>query len=321
MTSQPNSDRAGQSVTPLFDRTVVLANSQSSRGRASNLLPSVARMFASHGVIAEIRNTTSLIDLETQTHDAIMGGAKLLFAAGGDGTLQCLVNAAFGHDVILGVIPAGGGNDFARALALPQNPLEALRMALEGEPRTVDLARARLSEGRQRLFLGGGGVGLDADTAKLSGGRFRNWPGRWRYLASAVCAYTMHKPRRVHVTIDSPAGNTPWQESILACVLNTPTFGAGIRLAPRARIDDGLLDFAFLDELSIGRLLCVLPQLALRGTLQLPRLRATQFCKLRLETETPAGFHGDGELLGFTPVEIEVVPGAVQFLAPKPARS
>jgi len=319
MTSHPYSDDPCESVTRARHATV-FGNQQAGGGKAAKLLYECKEIFRKCGISADIQITSSLDDLEARALKAVENGAQLLFAVGGDGTLQGLVNVAFGHDVVLGVVPAGGGNDFARALGLPRDPVEALLAALQGQPRKVDLARARFGDGRQRLFLGGGGIGLDAATAKFSSGHFRNWPGRARYIASAICAYTGYRPRRVRITIDSE-GSIPWQDCVLASVLNTPSFGAGIRPAPDARINDGLLDFVFLDELSIGRLLFALPQLALQGTLNLPHLRILRFRKMRIETETPAYFHGDGELLGPTPVEVEAVPNAVKFLAPKPKAS
>jgi len=134
---------------------------------------------------------------------------------------------------------------------------------------------------------------------------------------SAVRAYAGFKPQRLRAFFESSNAELPWQNSVLASVLNAPTFGAGMALAPDARIDDGLLDCAFLDELGIPRLLRLLPRLALQGSIDLPGLKRQRVRKVRIETETPAIFQGDGELIGLTPVEIEVVPGAVKFLAPK----
>ncbi len=316
MTSQTNSDGSGRGVTR-FDRAAVFANERAGHGKVQRLLPFVEQCFRKHGILAQIRTTSNSNELEPRAEEAIRDGTRLLFAAGGDGTLQGLVNVSFGYDVVLGVIPTGGGNDFARALGLPREPLAALRAALSGEPRLVDVARVRTSDGHQRLFLGGGGVGLDADTAQFAGDRYGNWPGRLRYLAAAIRAYTGYKPRRVRVTIESSNELSAWQNCVLACALNTPTFGAGIRLVPNAQINDGVLDFAFLEELGFGRLLSILPRLALQGTLNLPALRTLQFHKLWLETEPPAYFQGDGELLGITPLEIEVLPAAMKFLAPK----
>lgn len=320
MTAQPNSEHARRIVTEAGS-ALVFANMQAGRGKTRRLIPLLEQGFRNHGISAEIRTPSNSNEMESLAKDSIQRGARLLFAVGGDGTLQGLVNAAFGHDVILGVIPSGGGNDFARALGLPSEPLAALKAAITGEPRSVDLVSVRTSDVRRRLYLGGGGVGLDADTAQFAGDRYKHWPGRSRYLAAAIRAYATHKPRRVRVTFESSRDVATWQKSVLACVLNTPTFGAGIRLASNAQINDGLLDFVFLEELGLARWLRVLPQLALHGSLNIPQLRTVQFRRLYLETETPTYFQGDGELLGPTPVEIEVASGAARFLAPKLADS
>jgi len=121
MTSQSNSDGSSQSVTR-FDRAAVFVNERAGGGKAQRLFPSLNRSSAS----TEFRhrsNDANSKELESLAKEAIQGGERLLFAVGGDGTLQGLVNAAYGHDVVLGVIPAGGGNDFARALNLPREPL------------------------------------------------------------------------------------------------------------------------------------------------------------------------------------------------------
>src|SRR5438477_10095054 len=112
-------------------------------------------------------------ELEASAQDAISDGQRTLFAMGGDGTFQALANAAFGADVVLGVLPVGGGNDFAAALGLPSDPLRAAQAIVRGHPRFVDLARVRTAEGRTRLYAGGGGIGLDAQAARSASGAYR----------------------------------------------------------------------------------------------------------------------------------------------------
>jgi len=298
-------------------RAVVFFNSRSGRGKARRYLSSIEQEFCNRGISVDIIETASADDLAGHAQRQIQAGGKSLFAAGGDGTCQGLVNSAFGHDVVLGLIPTGGGNDFARALGLPLDPIAALRASLEGKPRAVDLVKVRTSDGREHFYLGGGGVGLDAAAAQYASTHYRNWRGRTRYIASAIRAFASSEPLRTRVTLESAQGESVWQSALLASVLNTPTFGAGIRLIPTAKIDDGLLNLALLEELSAGWLLRLLPQLALRGSLNLPTLRTFRVSKLRIETDPPSLFEGDGELLGMTPVEIEVVPRAMNFLAPQ----
>jgi diacylglycerol kinase (ATP) len=313
-TPAPDSDPARANR---FNRAAVFVNAQSGHRRSRALLPQIELAFRTSGVDCGIFQTASAADLANQARHQVRAGAELLFAAGGDGTLQRLVNSAFGQDVVLGIIPSGGGNDFARALGLPRDPVTALKVALSGELRAIDLVKVRTGDGRECFYLGGGGVGLDAAAAAYAGGPYRNFPGRMRYVAAALRAYFSYQPRRVRVTFESDDTDQVWQSALLASVLNTPTFGAGIRLAPGAQIDDGVFEFVFLEELRFGQLLRVLPRLALQGSINLPGLQIRRARKLRIEVDPPATFHGDGELLGSSPVEIEIVPRAMRFLAPK----
>src|SRR5260370_23041445 len=98
--------------------------------------------------------TTSAVELESSAQNAIAQGKNALFAMGGDGTFQALANAAFGADVLLGVLPVGGGNDFAAALGLPGDPLIAADAMLRGKPRVVHLLRVRTPAGLTRLSVG-----------------------------------------------------------------------------------------------------------------------------------------------------------------------
>ena len=158
---------------------------------------------------------------------------------------------------------------------------------------------------------------MDSDTAQLSSQQMRRWPGRLRYVAAAIRAFVAYAPRRVRILSDDVSIGVPWQSAIIASVLNTPSFGAGIRLIPEARIDDGFLDIAVREDLRVSELLRVLPRLISTGALTLPGLRVFRARKLRIETDPPVLFQGDGELLGYTPVDIEVSPGAANFLVPR----
>ncbi|GAC1637449.1 MAG: diacylglycerol kinase family protein [Candidatus Acidiferrum sp.] len=300
-----------------FNRAAVFANPVSGGGAVLKLLPPVEQLLHARGLSADIFLSSSAAGLESQVQREVDSGADLLISAGGDGTLHSLVNASLGRQIVYGVIPAGGGNDFARALGLPLRPILALELALAGELKSVDLVKVRNAAGVVRIYLGGGGVGLDSDAAELSRQRMRFWPGRLRYIAAAVCAFASYPARRIRILTDDAATEVPWQQAMIASVLNTPSFGAGIRLVPDAKIDDGLVDVAVRGRLGMGELLRVLPRLIATGSLSLPGLRVFRARKLRIETEPPVLFQGDGELLGYTPVEIDVLPGFATFLVPK----
>ena len=268
---------------------------------------------------AEFISAESARELESRAKDAIRGGTRLLVAFGGDGTFQSLVNAAYGADVVLGIVPGGGGNDFADALGLPKDPVAAARVILTGSARCVDLARARTGDGRERIYVGGGGLGIDAEAARHASGSFRGLPGRSRYIASALRALAAHG--RLEVRAEFPGSELQPIEAnaMVAAVLNTPTYGAGIRLAPDAQIDDGWLDFAIVEAMSKFSVVGLLPRLAKSGELRTPHLKQFKIHSVRLTAEPLSLFHGDGEILGPPPVEIEVVPKAIRVLTPSHA--
>jgi len=104
---------------------------------------------------------------------------------------------------------------------------------------------------------------------------------------------------------------------LLASVLNTPSYGAGIRLAPEAEVDDGLLDLVLVENRNVLSALTLLPRLMTTGELRARRMERVRVQRVRLTADRAAEFHGDGEILGPAPVEIEVLPRAVRILAPR----
>lgn len=300
---------------------VVLVNPLAGGGRARRYLPAIQRLFSEQKVRAEFVFTESAEKLELRAGEAIQAGKRVLLAMGGDGTLQALVNGAQGQDVVLGILPTGGGNDFAAALGLPKGPIAAARAVLEGKPRWVDLLRARTADGRTRWYVGGGGVGLDAESARYSAGAYARVPGRLRYIAAglrALCAF-----EALAVRAEFPGESHPDVEAqvLLAGALNTPSYGAGLRLAPEARIDDGLLTAIFVKKLSAAQVLAAVPRLMTRGDLPEAYVTRVSAARVRLSADRKCLFHGDGEILGPAPVEIEVVPRAVRILAPVAAQA
>ena len=295
---------------------VVYVNPNAGNGRAVSGLPRIRKVFAAASVPAEFISVGSTQDLEANALAAIQSGKRLLFALGGDGTFQALANATYGSDVVLGILPAGGGNDFAAALQLPADLVAAAETILRGRPMRVDLARERTAEGRVRLYLAGGGLGIDAEAARYANETFRCMPGRSRYIASALWAFCGY--RAIGVTAEFPGSHLPSMEvnSLLAAVLNTPTYGSGIRLAPGARLDDGWLDAVMVEDLSAFQVLQLLPRLLKSGELRTPHVHRVRVQAVKFATDRPCMFHGDGEILGPTPVVIEVLPQAVRVLVP-----
>ena len=298
------------------EKILVLVNPAAGRGRSHEVQRRVADYLSRCGCQADFIQSQASEDFERRAEEGVTAGYRTIVALGGDGTFQHLVKATLGADVALGFFPAGGGNDVALALGLPRDAVVAAHMFLHSQPRRVNILRARFSDGHSSVYVGGGGLGLDAEAAQYANGRFRRLPGAARYVAGALWALAAFQPFHAEVEIDGElvvAGDPPL---LLAAAVNTPTYGAGVKIAPTAEVDDGLLDLILVRQLSWTRLLEIIPVVLRTGDLREPEVRRFRARRVRLRADRPALFHGDGEVLGQAPVEIENLPGAIRVVAP-----
>jgi diacylglycerol kinase (ATP) len=296
---------------------LLLVNPIAGGGRAAVVVHELREFAHRRGWEVEICITACAEELVAKAREAAAAGRRRIFVLGGDGTFQLFMNAVSDYpEIILGVIPAGGGNDLAAALGLPPDPVAAAALLVDGEICELDVVKVRTADGRERLYSGGGGVGLDAEAARYANGAYRKVRGRLRYVLAALRALFGFHSVRVRIVIGCPETESVQATVLLAGVLNTPSFGAGIDLAPGARMDDGKLEVVLVEDLSVFEILALLPAFALRGDLNTKRVRRFSTACVRIETESPCWFQGDGELLGMTPVQISVVPRAIRILRP-----
>lgn len=289
-------------------------------GRAERNLRRVRLVFDRMETNTEFVIAENAADMEARVREEIRGGARLLFAMGGDGTVQAVVNAICaermpGSEIALGILPSGGGNDFAAALGLPKDPVKAATALPKMTLRSLDALRARTGDGKTRMFLGGGGAGLDVEAVHHACGAYRKWPGRSRYLASALRAWREFKPLGVRVEFPEDGQPAIDSRAMIAAVMNTPSYGAGLRLAPDARIDDELLDIAILKNLKTAEAVRAIPRLFASGSLPDGYFIRRKARAVILRTDRACEFHGDGEILGPLPVRVDVVPKAIQVFA------
>src|SRR5579884_1808298 len=254
----------------------VVGNRLAGRGRALRLGPGLERWFARRGQAVTFFWPGSREELRELARRAAAAGQKRLVVLGGDGTLFDVVNATNGLGMELGVVPAGDANDVARAIGVPRHPLSAAELLIEGRALPIDLVRARTGGGRDWVYVGVGGAGLDAEAARLASVRFRRLAGMWRYLAGALVA--LRGGVRFEARIDWDGQCWRGVASMIA-VANAPAYGGGIRIAPGARMDDGLLDVVVVGPIEWRKAWRALPRLAWTGEiqgLQLCRFRARQ---------------------------------------------
>jgi YegS/Rv2252/BmrU family lipid kinase len=295
--------------------TLVIVNPAAGGGRALRAEARVAKLLRMRGHAADFTRSKSSEDLREQSERGAREGYRYAVALGGDGAFHHLVEALHGTEAVAGFFPAGNGNDIAADLGIPADPLDAAEAFLKSAPRAIDLVRAQFADRHAAHYIGTGGMGLDAEAAHLANTKFKRLPGVMRYLVGALWEFFHGGSIGLHAEIDGVA----WDGRVLfVAVANSTRYGSGIRIAPEAKMDDGWIDVALVQEVRLTRLVEAIPIVLTSGDLRgFPEVRRYRCKRIVLQTERPAKVHGDGELLGETPVELTVLPQAVRVMTPR----
>ncbi|GGB94462.1 diacylglycerol/lipid kinase family protein [Cellulomonas carbonis] len=251
---------------------------------------------------------------------AVVDGLDALVVVGGDGMVHLGANVVAGTDLPLGVVPAGSGNDIAGVHGLPVHDadggLAAVERGLESGGRLVDaVAVGPPDYSAREWYLGVLSCGIDAAVNAHANGLA--WPrGRAKYVRALLAVLGGFRPYGYRLTLD----DTTWESTgSLVAVANAPSFGGGMRIAPAARMDDGLLDVLVAGPLSRAELLAVFPRVYSGTHVDHPACTVLRTRRVLVE-HSPVGpvppvAFADGERLGPLPMLAEVHPGAVRLLA------
>ena len=265
-------------------------------------------VFAEARVEADVRLTEYRGHARALAAEAVACGADVVYAWGGDGTVNEVGSVlAFGQTA-LAIVPAGSGNGLARALGIPRDPAAALRHASRVSARRIDVG-----EIAGHVFLNVAGVGFDAHIASEFS-RAHGQRGFRRYARIVTRELFAYRPRSCRVTIEASVTE---HRAFLLTVANGPQWGNGAIVAPGARLDDGLLDLVTVESPSRLQLLGSVPRL-FRGTLDRSRaVTVRQVAEALISGDIPLLFHFDGEPVLSTEADllVRVRPAALTVRA------
>jgi diacylglycerol kinase (ATP) len=256
-------------------------------------------------------------ELTQLARHAVESGASTIVAAGGDGTLNEVLNG-LGPDFSrarLGLLPLGTGNDFARTLEIPTELHDALVVLRAGHTRTVDVIRAQNASTRFMLNVSAGGFSARVNE-KMTDELKSTW-GPLCYARSFVEALTELNDFQTEITIDDEEKLHLAAYNIV--VANGRYVAKGVPIAPKAEVDDGLVDLVVLPAASIPSLAALAPATLLGKHLDAEGILFRRARKVTISSEPQMRFNTDGELIGPGPVTYEVLPGVLQFIAPAKA--
>lgn len=299
--------------------SLLIANPRAAGGRAARLLPRIRDWLDEHGIDAALVETRERGNAERLAAAAAAQGYDRVVCIGGDGTFQEVVNGLCSGGAgtpapIAGLVPAGRGNDVARGLGLPDDPLACLSVALGEATRPFDVARARRDDGRERRFCAAGGAGFDAQVAHTMETRRRFWMrGEAGYMLATLNELRRFRNHTLTLTLRNDEGEQTLRGRFLfVAFANGPYYGGGMRICPDARTDDGLLDVCMVGDLSRLAALKELPGIYAARHVNHPKVRIARVRSIRVEGEPGTRVHLDGEPFGRLPVEIGAEPGALR---------
>jgi diacylglycerol kinase (ATP) len=300
-------------------RALVVHNPTAGGGRAGRLAPLVVERLRGDGVEVAQHATRSLEDARLAACQAA-AEVDAVVAVGGDGTVgACAAGLAdagspggSGVRAALGVVPAGGGNDAARSLGLPaDDPLAAAGLLTRLRRRPADLATVA-----GRAYLNVAGAGFDSEVNRLANQRLRWARGRPRYVGALLAELVVGRPATFELVLDGQATRL---QAWLVAVANGPSYGGGMRVAPAASLDDGLLEVVVIGAIGKLKFLRTFPQVFSGRHVEHPAVAVHRAARVDLDADRTLAVYADGEPAGTLPATFEVRPAAVTVLAADPA--
>ncbi|MFJ5775325.1 diacylglycerol/lipid kinase family protein [Streptomyces sp. NPDC093094] len=276
---------------------------------AAGLLP-LARLLREAGARLDTVYSRSL---EHAQELALRAGAEghVVLAVGGDGMAGRVGGALSGTGTVFGLVPAGRGNDFARALGLPSDAAGLARVLLEGTPRAVDTIEVESAVHAGVRVLGSVYAGVDA-VANRHANASRVLRGAASYYAGGLRAVLGWSPAAYRVTVDG----VPYERSGYTVVAaNSGFYGFGRNIAPGALVDDGLLDVVIVGHAPKRLFFATMNELRTGAHVNRPQVEILRGKEIRIEADRALPYGADGEVDAQVPVTVRVLPGALDVLA------
>ena len=239
---------------------------------------------------------------------------SLLVVIGGDGTVNEVVNGVAVTDAEIAVLPFGTGQDFGRTHGIPSRFDEAVRVALGGETRTIDLGRVECEGAEPRFFANVGSAGMSGAVARRANAMTKRLGGRATFFYALTREFLAWQNSRVTVELDDGVRREGAMHDVI--VANGNWHGGGMKLAPDAAQDDGVFDVVTIGDVNKLDFLTTAPKLYSGRYLSHPKVELLRSSSVAIRADEPLPLEVDGEPIGTTPARFEVVPAALRLRVP-----
>jgi YegS/Rv2252/BmrU family lipid kinase len=239
---------------------------------------------------------------------------SLFVVVGGDGTVNEAVNGVARTGAEIAVLPCGTGQDFGRTHRIPSSFEDAVRVALGGETRTIDLGRVELEDGASRFFANVGSAGMSGAVARRANAMTKALGGRTTFFYALTREFLAWRNTQVVVELDGDVRREGALHDVI--VANGRYHGGGMKLAPDAGQDDGLFDVVLIGDVTKLDFLTTAPKLYSGRYLSHPKVELLRSSAATIDAAEPLPLEVDGEPIGTTPARFEIVPSALRLRVP-----
>lgn len=280
-------------------------------------LPLILQRLEKGGIETSTHATEAKGDATHAASEAVERGFDLVIAAGGDGTLNEVVNGISGHEKRpeLGILPMGTSNDFARALGIPKRWQSAVDLIIQRHSKPVDLG---LANGKYFMNIAGGGFLTDLSYEVPS--KLKTMIGQLAYYVKGFEKIVNFRPTSLKFSAEG-VGEFEG-EFMLFLIANTHTVAGFEKLAPQAKTDDGMFDVIIMKKCNLAEMIRLASMARMRGDyLNDPHIIYFQTNKLSVETDDRVQLNLDGELGGELPCSFEMLPSHIRVLVDENGKS
>lgn len=288
----------------------LIVNPSAGGGKAGRVASEVERTLRSHGLEVRRVDTRDLDHARTLAKEGAEAGETVV-ALSGDGMIGVVADALRQiPGAVLGVLPGGRGNDLSRVLGIPKDPLAACAVIAHGVPRAMDVGEI---EGR--AFVGIASVGFDSEANRIAN-EAPAWLGGLVYAYGALRALATWRPARFEIELDPPGERRSFNAYTVGAA-NSKTYGGGMRAAPGAILDDGLLEVVVLESVSKLRFLTAILPRVFKGThVNLPSVHVFKAVEVEISADRPFTMYADGDPIGELPLRVRADRHAVSVIVP-----
>lgn len=290
-------------------KVLIIINPAAGKGQSKNYIATIKARFESADIDYQIKISNRVGNVTELALNGVKEGFNEIVAVGGDGTVIEALNGIVGTDTILGIIPAGTGNDFVRSIGIERDFISALNVVIEGKYELIDIG-----EVNDRFFLNVVSFGIDSDVVKTMEKIKNVVTGPAAYYVSSIKAISTYKAVKMSITID---GEEYIRKAYLVAIGNGKYFGGGMKITPDANVNSGDFEICIINNISRIGLMRLLTKANTGNHISENGVEVFKGKEITIRAIADhLAVNADGNLIGPAPAKISVFKNKLRVLSP-----